>query len=253
MINNLFVMKIMYKINNMKKTVLFFLTIFILSDTYSQFGSDTSMLSETEIKQIFTDDIIKNHHINFPIYRAYKYSDKTGSYYLVLTEKFDKIDEQKDTLYTAIKALNFKTENNKLIKKWEFSDAKSKAKNDDTEEFSIWFWTKYCELQDIDGDGQIDPIILYGTSGRNGYEDGKIKICVYHKSQKIDISHQNSVYDNGRNIHINKLFYALPEKLQKHVKEIMKKLENSNHAIFPYGYEKAMNKKAFYIDERHKN
>lgn len=51
--------------------------------------------------------------------------------------------------------------------------------NKDEMEASIWFWTNYSGFADLDKDGLIDPILIYGTSGMNNTDDGRVKILTY--------------------------------------------------------------------------
>ena len=102
---------------------------------------------------------------------------------------------------------------------------------------------------DFDKDGLIDPIIIYGTSGNNGTEDGRIKILIYYKGKKHAIRHQNGSLDFERNTQVDADFYNLPISIQKHVRKVMKKMTDNNHAIFPYGWEENMDAKKTYFDE----
>lgn len=203
--------------------------------------------SQEEIAKIFTGDIKKKHGIYFPILHIYKYKDPTGMHYLVLTEHVEKIEQ--DTLYNAIKAFDFSLKDNTLMKEWELSDQRRKGKTGEEAENSIWFWTKYCSIKDIDGDGKVDPVIVYGTFGGDGYDDGRLHICIYYKGQKRMIRHQNSPYDDMRNTRVEKTFYTLPQKIQRYIQALMKNMENDNHAIFPYGYEKDMQHKVLFMRE----
>ena len=97
---------------------------------------------------------------------------------------------------------------------------------DETEK-SISFWTRYLSLTDIDNDGYIDPIIVYGTKSLYGedFEEGRVKILVYYLGKKIAIRHQNSTIDDGRHTQIDKTFFYLPTKLKKKVYNIILSLE----------------------------
>src|SRR5688572_29031708 len=86
-------------------------------------------------------------------------------------------------------------------------------------ENSIWFWTKYIEFRDYDGDALADPIIAYGTSGINHTDDGRIIFIIYSKGRKIAIRHQNSDLDFGRETQVDRSFYDMPQSLQKTIKE----------------------------------
>lgn len=92
--------------------------------------------------------------INFRIWKVYDYADKTGKYYLVLTEDGDAKDAGKHPSNTAIKAFNFKIDGKVWTKTFETNDTKH------PEELSIWFWTRYVYVEDFDNDGIIEPILF---------------------------------------------------------------------------------------------
>jgi hypothetical protein len=198
------------------------------------------ILTGKQVAQLFTDSLRKTLKLNFPIFKVYKYSDKAGLYYCILTESQDEITADKDTLNYHIKALNVKSENGVFHKVWEINDNLLQTKSDET---SIYFATKYTEFKDYDGDGLADPVIIYNTSAANGLDDGRIKIIIYYKGQKVAIRHQNGTLDHERETQVDKSFYELPDPLQKAIKQKMEQMARNNHAIFPAGWQTAMKKK----------
>lgn len=232
------------------------LTILLFLSTTCILGQSQIATSEVlfrqEIARLFTDSLNEQLNITYPIFKVIKCKDKTGQFYIVLTESNDHITDDNDTLNSTIKAFNFYQDNSGFIKKWELYDFKAKQVGSDEMESSIWFWSKYSEFADIDNDNEIDPIIIYGTSGKNDIEDGRIKIFIYYKGQKYAIRHQNGVLDFERNTQVSKTFYTLPLKIQNHVKQIMEKLTDDGHAIFPYGWQAAMKAQKLYFDENKK-
>ena len=224
------------------------LIIFLLSTTHSIGQSNHlsyEIVNKEELSKLFTNETRSNLNIKYPIYRAYKYYDKSGKYYLLLTESRDSVTSEKDTLNKNIKALNIKMDGAAFSKKWEIND----FINSGTGETTIWFWTKYIALKDYDNDSLMDPIIVYGTTGLNGYDDGRIKFIIYYKGKKVTIRHQNGVLDFERHTQIDKTFYSLPKELQAHVRSQMKTMIANEQAIFPAGWEKAMINKQTYISE----
>jgi len=203
-----------------------------------------TILSETETAKVFSASVNATNGIKFPIRRAYSYSDQTGKYYLALSESIDSI-AAKDTLHYTIKGTCLQETPEGLAKKWELNDHKRADMN---EESSIWFWTKFCEVKDLDGDGIAEPLIIYGSAGLNGIDDGRIKILLYYKGQKTAIRHQNSVIDGGRITDIDASFYTLPLPIQQHIRKLMNTLADKGFAIFATGYEAKMNKKAVHIE-----
>lgn len=229
---------------------LFIFSIILGCSTANAFAQITKVTSEilsAEQVKKFLDTVPETLNIKFPIIRIYKYEDKRGRFYCVLTESRDEISVENDTMNYKIKAINFKAENGSYTKIWEIDD--NIIKND-SDESSIWFWTKYCDFKDYDGDGLADPIIVYGTYGANGYDDGRIKIIIYYKGQKIAIRHQNGVLDNERETKVDNSFYNLPQSLQNSIKQKMDLMIKNNNAIFPYGWQAAMKNKKTSFSER---
>ena len=206
------------------------------------------LIDSNTVDSIFSDSLKKTLNIDFDIYRVYKYEDKLGVGFIVLTENKYKI-EKKNTLIDSIKAFNFRLKENKFILKWSFQDFYLIKGNSVSEEYSIWFWTKYFILDDFDEDGIIDPIIAYGTKGMNNYDDGRIKILIYYKGKKRAIRHQNGTLDSERNTQVDKKYYHLPKKIQMQVLSIMDSMMKNNHAIFPYGWKENMEEKKTQFDE----
>lgn len=232
----------------MKKIyALLLLSFFILKANAQSDTTTNRILSKSETDEFFNDAFKKKNLITFPIFRAYTYKDKSGTYYVALTESADSINKAKDTVNNKIKAFNFKLDKAVTLKKWEINDFKTPSLKGIEKESSIWFWTKYCEFNDIDGDGLVEPIIVYGTFGVNGYDDGRAKILIYHKGVKIAIRHQNGVLDSERKTQVDLTFYSLPAKIQSHVKELMEKMVEKKHAIFPSAYAEKMDKKVTQI------
>lgn len=199
-------------------------------------------LTDEKINEIFTEKKKKQLGIEFKIWKVYDYKDKTGNYYLVLTEnKSDENEGARDNL--SIKAFNFKIENEIWKKTFETNDFKENHEN------GIWFWTRYIYTEDFDNDGIVEPFIIYGTSGMNNYDDGRIKILIYHKGKKVGVRIQNGVLDDERNMKIDKEFYSLPKKIQEKVLEQMNAMVNNNHSILPYGWQEKMKKKMLFIEE----
>jgi len=208
-----------------------------------------NMLSKPGATKVFSESIKSRFDINFPIVRTYSYTDSSGKYYMLLTEKYDGI-EHKDTIHKTIKAFNFKSTAAGPEKQWEVNDAAEKGAPDYEGETSIWFWTKFCVFQDIDNDGLADPILVYGTSGSNGTDDGRVKILLYYKGKKILIRHKNGTLDDERNTKVDAAFYSLPAAIQNQVTCLMKQITENGLAIFPYGWEKNMKKQKLEFSER---
>lgn len=206
----------------------------------------SEILSSEEIVKLFPDVVCKALNINFPIFSIYKYIDKTGENYCILTESSNEITPAKDTMHHQLKAINVKLINDSLVKGWEIND-KILTDKDET---SIWFWTKYIDFKEYDHDGLVTPIIIYGTSAANGYDDGRIKIIIYYKGRKIAIRHQNGVLDAERETQVDQTFYDLPKSIQKSIMQKMELMTKANEAIFPANWQTAMKNRKTAFNER---
>ena len=225
--------------------------IFSIVCLTTAFGQQTTVsfeiLTTKQATELFPDSIRKSLNVRFPIFKVYRYADKTGEYYCILTESRNEITADKDTLNHQIKATNVKADKGSFSKLWEINDNTIKNGNDEN---SIWFWSKYIDFKDYDGDGLADPIIIYGTSGANGYDNGRIKFIILYKGQKVAIRHQNGVLDFERETKVDKAFYDLPQTLQAAIKQKMELMMKSNQAIFPAGWQTAMKNKKTTFNER---
>lgn len=230
----------------------YFLTVitlvgFLLKSDAQKKQVSAELLTAKQQAALCTDSLMKQNSIQYPVYKAYKLTDKSGTYYCLLTESDDEINTNGDTLSHHIKAVQLKAGADSFSRVWEINDHIVK---DEREESSIWFWTKYMEFKDYNGDGLIDPVIIYGTSGMNGYDDGRIKFIIYFNGQKIAIRHQNGVLDSERETQVDKAFYNLPAAMQSAIQQKMELMMENNHAIFPAGWDKAMKNKKTFFSER---
>ncbi|WP_378176595.1 M949_RS01915 family surface polysaccharide biosynthesis protein [Aquimarina sp. SS2-1] len=201
-------------------------------------------LSKKEMNTIFTNKRQIQLGISNEVYQAYTYKDDANEYYLVLTDHRKNITKEKDTLYDNVYALNLINNNYQFKKR-----STIKGEIDGDWETSIGFWNQYSELSDLDGDGTVDPIIVYGTTGQNKYKDGRVRIVAYHQKKRVTIKHQNSEIEDGRITKINKNFYNFPIEIQEAVKAKMKLMIKNGHAFFVDEWEKDMQNKATRLEK----
>lgn len=195
-----------------------------------------------------TDSLKQVFRLNFPVHYVYKYTDKSGSYFCVLTESQDSVGKQKDSFHFKIRAVNLKQEpNGQYSKVWDMNDYILQR---DQLESNIWFWNQYIAFDDLDKDGLTDPLIVYGTSASNGISDGRVKCMIFHKGEKIGVRHQNAIAVNDRNTTVDKAFYSLPASLQQAVGQRMEQMTKVKEATFSTGWQKAMKSKQTYFDEK---
>jgi len=200
-------------------------------------------LDSSEVSIRFNAEALKQYNINYPIYRVYEFTDILGKHELVLTENPISAKET-----DSIQAFCFLIENDLKTLEWKLTDFILRQENV-PDETSIWFWTKYLRLEDLNNDGGIDPIIVYGTKGEYGTEDGRLKILIYFNGKKHGIRHQNSGMDFARNTRVDESFYELNSEVQNYISELMKMIYDSGNTIFPAGWEESMLNKQLYFDE----
>jgi hypothetical protein len=228
---------------------LLFSGFFILVATYGfgQKNAGSRELSVHETDSVFPGSVKQKLGIRFPIFKAYQFQDRAGTHYLVLTENVDL--KGVPPLVDTLQGFCFLMNKGEFIVEWTVLDFILANGNPNSEEFSIWFWTRYVQLTDTDKDGYIEPILVYGTSGVNETSDGRVKILVYHRGAKRAIRHQNGVLDPMRNTRVDSMFYELPPVVQEQVKKLMVTITKDENAIFPHGWETAMRNKELYFDE----
>jgi hypothetical protein len=186
--------------------------------------SGATLLTDKQVQTLFTQETLKEIGVTFPIRKVYAFQDKLGKQYLIISENNSNPDKA-----TSIKAFNV------LLKEgtppqvlWTITDAIN-----DTEE-AMWFYTRYISLTDLNNDGYIDPIVLYGTESQYGepYEENRLKFIIYYLGKKTAIRHQNSSLDDGRHTQIDRSYYKLPLALKKKIRSIVVTLEERGHALF---------------------
>jgi hypothetical protein len=190
------------------------------------------VLSTSEIKAALNDSVKIKFKLSFPISQVYKYTDKSGTYFCVLMESNDSIgltEGKTDTFSRNIKAVDLKLDGNNLAKVWELND--HIIKNDE-KEYTIWFWKSYFSFEDYDGDGLIDPFLVYGTWGDDGYENGRIKFIIYFKGKKFAMRHQSSTFDEVRSTEFEAGYDALPKKLRDEMDAKIARIQKEKRGYF---------------------
>lgn len=167
---------------------------------------------------------------DFPIYRAFEFSDKGGVYELVLGEN-QKVISKKDTLNTKIQAICAINDHGGFLEKWRINDL---LEDYDPKETTIWFWTKYCSTKDIDGDGYIDPVIVYGT--RTEYNEiRRVKIITVYKNKKYAIRAVECDLDYCRSFKKDQNWNALPQKIKMFVDQLTEKIRKEQNLLLKDG------------------
>ena len=206
------------------KNLYLFLLFGFLSLQAQPDSSGATLLTDKQVQTLFPHETLKEIGVTFPIRKVYAFQDKLGKQYLIISENNSNPDKA-----TSIKAFNV------LLKEktppqvlWTITDA-----IDDTEK-AMWFYTRYISLTDLNNDGYIDPIVLYGSESQYGepYEEKRLKFILYYLGKKTAIRHQNSSLDDGRHTQIDRSYYKLPLALKKKIRSIVATLEEREHALF---------------------
>lgn len=207
----------------MKKYILFL----VLS--FSSFGFSQKVesyrLTKEEIKEQELDQVS-----DFPVYKAFTCADKSGVYNLLLCEN-QKTISKKDTLNTKIQAICTMADHGGFLEKWRINDL---LESTEPKETNIWFWTKYCTTKDLDGDGYIDPVIVYGTRNEND-EIRRVKIITVYKNKKYAIRAVECDLDVCRSFKKDANWNLLPQKIKTYVDHLVVKLRKEQNLLLKDG------------------
>ncbi len=167
---------------------------------------------------------------DFPIYKVYGYEDKGGIYNLVLCENQKSISK-KDTLNTKIQAICGMNDHGGFLEKWRINDL---LENTDPKETNIWFWTKYCSTKDIDTDGYVEPIIVYGSRNEDD-EIRRVKIITVYKNKKYVIRAVECVLDDCRSFKKDTNWGLLPQKIKTYIDKLVEKIRQDQGILLKDG------------------
>ncbi|MEZ0181662.1 M949_RS01915 family surface polysaccharide biosynthesis protein [Flavobacterium oncorhynchi] len=202
-----------------------FFIFFVLNSLFcfSQ-KAESSRLSK---EQIIQKEL--NQLSDFPIYRAFEYKDKGGVYELILAENQKVIS--KDTLNTKIQAVCVLNDHGGFLEKWRINDL---LEDYDPKETNIWFWTKYCSTKDLDGDGYIDPVIVYGT--RTEYNEiRRVKIITVYNNKKYVIRAVECDLDYCRSFKKDANWNLLPQKIKTFIDQLVVKIRKEQNLLLKDG------------------
>ncbi|MBS7256044.1 M949_RS01915 family surface polysaccharide biosynthesis protein [Flavobacterium branchiicola] len=207
----------------MKKYILILLS-FYSSFIFSQ-KTESTRLTKQEISERELTALIE-----FPIYRAFEFSDKGGVYELVLGENQKSISK-KDTLNTKIQAVCVINDHGGFLEKWKINDF---LEDSDPKETNIWFWTKYCNTKDLDNDGYVDPVIVYGS--RTEYNEiRRIKIITVYKNKKYVIRAVECDLDFCISFKKDANWNTLPQKIKTYIDQLVVRIRKEQDLILKNG------------------
>jgi hypothetical protein len=196
------------------------------------YAQPARMLSKHETDSIFTG-------LEYPVFRGWEYKDRAGLHYLLLMEKYSQV-KPKDTITTNISAVCMSRytagptpagpgtikEQQVPTLRWRMRDAL------DDDERSIWFFTRYISPRDIDGDGYVDPLIIYGTSPKEeGSDHRRLKMLLYYRYSKVAIRAVTGTLDLERSTQYDPAFYRLPASIQSYMKQLLQQISKDQDFI----------------------
>ncbi|MNX54075.1 hypothetical protein D3C86_847880 [compost metagenome] len=206
------------------KNYIFILVLFSTTFIYAQ-KIESYRLTKEQITERELDGTT-----DFPIYKAFEYWDKGGVYELLLCEN-QKTISKKDTLNTKIQAICTINDHGGFLEKWRINDLLETAEPKET---NIWFWTKYCSTKDIDSDGYIDPIIVYGTRNEDD-EIKRVKIITIYKNKKYVIRAVECDLDYCRSFKKDANWNLLPQKIKTNVDKLVEKIRQDQGLLLKDG------------------
>jgi hypothetical protein len=193
------------------------------------YSQTSKLLTQKEV------EIIKSRigSISMHVFKAYEYKDIGGLYDLFFCENRNTISDQ-DTLNTKIQAICYLNDRGHYIEKWKIVDRLDESADIQGDgELSIWFWSKYISNSDIDKDGLIEPIVIYGTKTIEGYS--RINIMIFYKGEKYSIKAQECDLDKCRTLNRSDKYGQLPRNIKLYLDKLLEKLRQEQGVILKNG------------------
>ena len=182
-------------------------------------------------------DTLRTAKVTLPVFAHFCYRDKSGDYVVYLTESGDRRYDG-DTLSSKIGAHLFKINAGPtLVARGTVSDSAPEGTA------GVEWWTKLTELDDIDGDGLVDPILVYrfydhsdnGKIMEDPYE-GRLKIIAFHRDAKAAIRAITGDLDGQRSTTASAPYFKLPPVLQTHLVRKMERMYEAHQYGFDNSY-----------------
>lgn len=195
------------------------------------FSEDAKSLNKEEIKKQISSRTQFNIGMSaYEVSYVFPYEDRSGRYKLILGESaynhYSKTQD-KAIFKEALKAVLCKEEGGYLLKQMELED-KVRMKGN---LFDIRFLPYYTLLEDVDGDGLVDPIFVYTTYGINGHAQGRTGICLIYKSDILEISVQNDVSKDESLISGSSNIRFLPEVVRLRLIRLIEQLQKDGICV----------------------
>ena len=175
-------------------------------------------LSKEEINIMFTSSDKDKLNIKYDIRKVYKVLDKKGETFFIVSENFLRKDLEENKIIDKIELIIASKTDKGFIRKYTVNDKIN------IREKSLWFWTKFFKLQDFNGDGYIDPIIVYGGLGKHNDIEGRLIIKSLFQNKWYNIIHQGSDQDLARYTEFDKNFIKLDKPIRLEVIKLLREI-----------------------------
>lgn len=167
----------------------------------------------------------------FTVFKTVCYADASGSYVLYLLVDKSKAARERQLPRTVQMQL-FKLTGGVLRPQAVARDASA------ANETGVVFLPELIDVGDIDGDGLIDPIIVYrfyaSDDDSDGSDDfsGRLKLITFYKGEKVAIRAITGMLDDSRSTTASPNFFILPKRAQGHLVAKMKRMYDNRQFGF---------------------
>jgi len=221
----------------LKKTLAFVFLALLAAGSWAQATKDDKNECPANAPYLGAE-ALKAAGFELPVFKRYCYTDKSGNYALLLGEKQDR-PFHSEQLSSTVQAALYKVDGGKVLtRQWAIRDFAGK------DDGGINFRSKLIELSDIDGDGLVDPILVYRffplvdtDSISTDDFSGGIKIVTFHRGRKATIHAITGDLDGDRKTTANSNYFALPKVVQQHLVKKMAAMYKAGQFGFDNSYD----------------
>jgi len=210
------------------------LFVFLMSSLATAHAAPGSPCADDDV--LMRRATLATARVTMPVSAHFCYRDKSGDYVVYLTGSGDRRYDGAP-LSSKIGAYLFKINPGPAL------EARGTV-NDSAEAAmaGIQWWTKLTELTDIDGDGLVDPILVYrfydsddGQVADDPYW-GRLKIIAFHRDAKAAIRAVTGPLDGERSTTASAPYFKLPAVLRTHLVAKIRRLHEARGFAFDDSY-----------------